>query len=33
MPIVRSGIQVALVGSASAGIGYLIGRVVSSIAG
>jgi vacuolar iron transporter family protein len=33
MPIVASGLQVAIVGSISAGLGYAIGRLVSAIAG
>jgi VIT1/CCC1 family predicted Fe2+/Mn2+ transporter len=33
MPIVASGVQVAIVGSLSAGLGYAIGRLVSAIAG
>jgi len=33
MSLVRSGLQVAVIGSISAGIGFAIGRLVSSIAG
>ena len=33
MAIVRSGVQVAIVGSISAGFGYAIGRIVSAVAG
>lgn len=33
MPLLRSGLQVAIIGSVSAGIGFAIGHLVSSIAG
>ena len=33
MAIIPSGIQVAIVGSISAGLGYVIGHLVSTIAG
>jgi VIT1/CCC1 family predicted Fe2+/Mn2+ transporter len=33
MPLLRSGLQVAIIGSVSAGIGFVIGHLVSSIAG